>query len=251
MHDPRVAVLVFPGTNSEEETVDACRDAGIDARLFMWSDDVATLRAYDGYVLPGGFAHEDRVRAGAIAAKSASVATIVDEAQRGKLVLGLCNGAQIIAETGLLGPVAIARNLPARRFQSRTVDVVVSESADRCAFTRGLAPGSRIVMAAAHGEGRFFGTPETFAALEASGCIVLRYGGEAHNGSMHRAAGICNAEGNVLALMPHPERLAWMFNVAYRDPSARGVDPNQTAGAHAIFRNMAAALRERLAGAAR
>jgi phosphoribosylformylglycinamidine synthase I len=251
MHDPRVAVVVFPGTNSEEETIDACRDAGMDAQLFMWSDDVATLRAYDGYVLPGGFAHEDRVRAGAIAAKSAAVAAIVDEAQRGKLVLGLCNGAQVIAETGLIGDVALARNLPARRFESRTVEVVVSESADRCAFTRGLTPGLKLVMAAAHGEGRFFGTTETFAVLEATGRIVLRYGGETHNGSMHRAAGICNAEGNVLALMPHPERLAWMFNVAYRDPSARGLDPNQTAGAHVIFRNMAASLRERIAGATR
>jgi phosphoribosylformylglycinamidine synthase subunit PurQ / glutaminase len=251
MHDPRVAVIVFPGTNSEEETVDACRDAGMDAQLFMWSDDVATLREYDGFVLPGGFAHEDRVRAGAIAAKSAVVAMIVDEAQRGKLVLGLCNGAQVIAETGLLGDVAIARNLPARRFESRTVEVVVSESADRCEFTRGLAPGSTLIMAAAHGEGRFFGTPDTFAALEASGRIVLRYAGGAHNGSMHRAAGICNAEGNVLALMPHPERLAWRFNVAYRDPDARGGDPNETAGAHAIFRTMAASLRERRAEATR
>ncbi|HLJ83481.1 MAG TPA: phosphoribosylformylglycinamidine synthase I [Candidatus Eremiobacteraceae bacterium] len=251
MHDPLVAVVVFPGTNSEEETVDACRDAGMDARLFMWSDDAAALRAYDAYVLPGGFAHEDRVRAGAIAAKSAAVATIVEEAGKGKLVLGICNGAQVIAETGLLGDIAIARNLPARRFESRTVDVVVSESADRCAFTRGLAPGSILVMAAAHGEGRFFGSSETFAALEASGCIVLRYAGDAHNGSMHRAAGICNAGGNVLALMPHPERLAWRFNVAYRDPDARGGDPNEPAGAHAIFRTMATSLREQSAEATR
>ncbi len=250
MRQPRVAILVFPGTNSEEETYDAVRDAGMDARLFLWSDAASDLRAYDGYVLPGGFAHEDRVRAGAIAAKSPAVAAIVEESRRGKLVLGLCNGAQVIAETGLLGPVAIARNLPARRFQSRTVDVVVSEGADRCAFTRGLEPGLTVRMAVAHGEGRFCGTPETFEALEAAGKIVLRYESRALNGSMHRAAGICNDDGNVLALMPHPERLAWAFNVAYLDPHLRGGDPNLASGAMAIFRCMAASLRERQASTA-
>ena len=249
--DPRVAVVVFPGTNSEQETIDACRDAGMDARLFMWSDDVRALRDFDGFVLPGGFAHEDRVRAGAIAAKSAAVAAIVEEAQRGKLVLGLCNGAQVIAETGLLGDVALARNLPARRFQSRTVDLIVSDSADRCAFTRGLAPGTRLRMAAAHAEGRFFGTTATFDALEADGRIVLRYEGTAHSGSMRRAAGVCNQGGNVLALMPHPERLSWAFNVAYLDPKLRSGDPNRTVGGHAIFRCMAASLRDQHAGAAR
>ena len=98
---PRVAVIVFPGTNSEAETVDACRDAGMDARLFWWSEDPESLRSFDGYVLAGGFAHEDRVRAGAIAAKSPIVAVIKEEADKGKLVLGLCNGAQVLAEAGM------------------------------------------------------------------------------------------------------------------------------------------------------
>jgi phosphoribosylformylglycinamidine synthase I len=243
MHDPRVAVLVFPGTNSEEETVDACRDAGMDAGLFMWSEEPAALRAYDAYVLPGGFAHEDRVRAGAIAAKNPLVTLIVEEAQRGKLVLGLCNGAQILAESGVLGEIAIARNLPAGHFQSRTVDVVVGAAPERCAFTRGLQPGTIVKMAAAHGEGRFCGDPSVFERLEARGQIVLTYGGGAFNKSMHAAAGVCNEAGNVLALMPHPERLAWAFNVAYMSSSGRGGDPNRTAGAHVIFQCMANALR--------
>jgi phosphoribosylformylglycinamidine synthase I len=243
---PRVAVVVFPGTNSEVETVDACRDAGMDARLFHWSEPPTLLTNFDAFVLPGGFAHEDRVRAGAIAAKSPIVTVIAHEAKRGKLVLGLCNGAQVVAEAGLLGEVAIARNLPARHFQSRTVDVVVGERPELCAFTRGLAPGFVMKMAAAHGEGRFCGAAATFDELEARGQIVLKYADDSYNGAMHRAAGMCNVAGNVLALMPHPERLAWAFNVGYLNAADRGGDPNRPAGAHAIFQCMATSLREGL-----
>ncbi|HKW45693.1 MAG TPA: phosphoribosylformylglycinamidine synthase I [Candidatus Eremiobacteraceae bacterium] len=237
-------MIVFPGTNSEQETVDACRDAGMDAHLFHWSRRSESVRAYDAFVLPGGFAHEDRVRAGAIAAKSSIVSAIVEEANRGKLVLGLCNGAQVVAECGLLEGVALARNLPSRHFQNKTVDVVVGDKPDVCAFTRGLSPGFVMKMAAAHGEGRFFGDAAAFARLEKNGQIILRYAGDAHNGSMHRAAGICNAAGNVMALMPHPERLAWAMNVAYMNPADRGGDPNRPVGAHAIFQCMARSLRE-------
>ncbi|HXW76422.1 MAG TPA: phosphoribosylformylglycinamidine synthase I [Candidatus Eremiobacteraceae bacterium] len=242
---PLVAVVVFPGTNSETETVDACRDAGMDARLFWWSDDPQDLRRFDAFVLSGGFAHEDRVRAGAIAARSPLVDVIREEAGRGKLVLGLCNGAQVVAEAGLIGDVAIARNLPAHRFQCRFVDVVADAEPDRCAFTRGLLPGATLRMVAAHAEGRFTGDPAYFDGLEERSRIVLRYAGAAHNGAMHRAAGICNDDGNVLALMPHPERAAWTLNVAFDDPSLRGGDPNRVAGAHAIFSCMARSLRER------
>jgi len=150
---PRVAVLVFPGTNSEEETVDACRDAGMDARAILWSEPPHDLRDYHGYVIPGGFAYEDRVRAGAIAAKSPSVAVVREQAERGKLVLGLCNGAQVLAEVGLLGPVAIARNLPSGHFQCRIVDVELAAPGQRCAFTAGMVPGTTMKMAMAHGEG--------------------------------------------------------------------------------------------------
>src|SRR5271165_2040293 len=248
MPDPKVAVIVFPGTNSEVETVDACRDAGVDARLFWWSEDPETLRAFDAYVIAGGFAHEDRVRAGAIAAKSPTVAVIKEEAGKGKLVLGLCNGAQVLAEAGMLGEVALAKNLPAHHFQGLMVDVVVDREPQRCAFTDGLAPGTAMRMALAHGEGRFTGAPEVFDDLEERGRIILRYAGGSPNGARHDAAGICNDAGNVLALMPHPERAAWSLNVAYGVPALRRGDPNATAGAHAIFACMAAALRARTGG---
>ena len=243
MRSPKVAVIVFPGTNSEDETIDACRDAGMDASLFWWSDDVALLRGFDAYVMCGGFAHEDRVRAGAIAAKSPMVAVIKEEAKRGKFVLGLCNGAQVVAESGMLGDVAIARNLPSRRFQSRFVEVVTDDEPDRCAFTRGLPPGFSMRMPIAHGEGRFTGAPAYFDSLEERAQIVLRYAGAAPNGAMRRAAGICNEEGNVLALMPHPERSAWVFNASYATPGLRGENPNQTVGSHAIFQCMARSLK--------
>ena len=240
---PRVAVVVFPGTNSEDETVDACRDAGMDARLFWWSEDPRALRRFDGFVFSGGFAHEDRVRAGAIAAKSPLVDAVRTQAERGKLVLGLCNGAQILAESGMLGDVAIGRNLPARHYQCRFVDVIVGDEPGRCAFTRFLEPGTCLRMVAAHAEGRFTGESGYFEGLDERGRIVLRYNGRPHNGAMHRAAGICNDAGNVLALMPHPERAAWARNLAFEDPVLRSGDPNRPVGAHAIFESMARSLR--------
>ncbi len=240
---PKVAVIVFPGTNSEDETVDACADAGMDARLFWWSEDPARLRAFDAYVLSGGFAHEDRVRAGAIAAKSPLVDVIRREAARGKLVLGLCNGAQVLAEAGMLGDVALGRNLPARHFQCRFVDVVAGDEPGRCAFTRFLEPRASLRMVAAHAEGRFTGDSAYFDGLEERGRIVLRYAGRAYNGAMHGAAGICNDDGNVLALMPHPERAAWARNVAFEDPRYRTGDPNRPASAFAIFDSMSRSLR--------
>ena len=237
-----IAVIVFPGTNSETETVDACRDAGMDARLFWWWEAPETLRRFDAYVIAGGFAHEDRVRAGAVAAKDPIVSVIKEEAEKGKLVLGLCNGAQVLAEAGMLGSIALARNLPGRHFVGRLVEVVADRQSARCAFTAGLAPGTSMLMAAAHGEGRFTGDAATFEDLEEHGRIVLRYAGEAPNGAMHDAAGICNEAGNVLALMPHPERASWAFNLAFGEIPLRGTEPNAAIGAHAIFKNMARAL---------
>jgi phosphoribosylformylglycinamidine synthase I len=242
MTKPRVAVLVFPGTNSEEETVDACLDAGMDARAVPWSEPPRGLRDYQGYVIPGGFAYEDRVRAGAIAAKSPSIAVVKEEAHKGKLILGLCNGAQVLAEVGLIGPVAIARNLPSGRFQCRIVEVELCAPADRCAFTAGLPAGARMKMAMAHGEGRFTAEPAFFDELEREQRVTFRYVGGAPNGAMHNAAGVRNEAGNVLAVMPHPERVAWNFNLAFDDASLRTQNPMAPSGSHAIFRCMARSL---------
>lgn len=242
MSAARVAVLVFPGTNSEEETVDACRDAGLDARAVLWSDPPGDLRRYDAYVLPGGFAYEDRVRAGAIAAKSPSVSVVVEEAARGKLLLGLCNGAQVAAEAGLLGDVAIARNLPSGHFQCRIVEVELAARPQRCVITSSLPAGLRMKMAMAHGEGRFTGDAGVFDGLERDQRITFRYVGAAPNGALHDAAGVCNEAGNVLAIMPHPERVAWNFNLAFEEGPLRSRDPMQGSRSHLIFQSLARAL---------
>jgi len=240
---PSVAVLVFPGTNSEVETVDACVDAGMDARAVLWSDPPSQLRDYAAYVLPGGFAYEDRVRAGAIAAKSPSVAVVAEQAAAGKLVLGLCNGAQIVAEAGLIGPVAIAHNLPAGHFQCKIVEVELSASPARCPITAALPPGARLKMAMAHGEGRFTGNPQFFDGLERDGRITFRFVGGAPNGAMHAAAAVCNEGGNVLAIMPHPERVAWNYNLAFEEPRLRGMDPMRPSTSGSLFASLARALK--------
>lgn len=243
MRRPRVAILVFPGTNSEEETRDACTDAGMDVRLVLWSEPPSDLRAYDAYILPGGFAYEDRIRAGAVAAKSPSVAVVAEESGKGKLVLGLCNGAQILTEAGLLGAVALARNLPAGRFQNQFVEVELAADPERCAFTRGLPRDARLRMTLSHAEGRFLGEAGLFDRWAAEGRVTLRYVHGAPNSAMRDAAAICNEAGNVLACMPHPERAAWAFNVAFADPALRRGDPLRPTGAHALFERMAASLR--------
>src|SRR5215469_8139454 len=106
---PRVAVPVFPGSNSEEETVRACLAVGLHTSLIHWSAGPSALRGFDAYVLPGGFAYEDRIRAGAIAAHDALMDTVISAAQRGTLVLGICNGAQILVESGLVPGTGPAR----------------------------------------------------------------------------------------------------------------------------------------------
>ena len=242
MSEPRVAVLVFPGTNSEEETVDACRDAGMDARAVLWTEPPSDLRDYQAYVIPGGFAYEDRVRAGAIAAKSRSVEVVREQASRGKLVLGLCNGAQVVAEIGLLGPVAIAHNLPSGHFQCRIIDVALSAPPARCILTASMSEGTVVKMAMAHGEGRFTGDPGLFDRLEQAGRITFRFKDGAPNGAMHDAAGITSDKGNVLALMPHPERVAWNFNLTFSRPPSRRDDPIRPSPSHELFASMAASL---------
>lgn len=259
---PRVAVPIFPGSNSEEETLRACVAAGLETELVHWSRGPAALRPFDAYVLPGGFAYEDRVRAGAIAAHDALMEAIVAGAEAGKLVLGICNGAQILIEAGLVPgtgarrrpTAAFAPNAPSGRFLCRHVYVVLSVAPDRCALTAGLEHGAVVPMWAAHGEGRLAATPEELARLERDGHVVFRYadaagnpGGTATpNGSALDAAALTNREGNVLAILPHAERDAWTYQqrdgavrLAARGDAARMLAP---AGGHVLFRGLAGAL---------
>jgi phosphoribosylformylglycinamidine synthase subunit PurQ / glutaminase len=199
----RVGVVVFPGSNCDRDALHAAELAGAEA-LPLWHED-SDLRGADVVILPGGFAHGDYLRAGAIARFSPVMGAVQEHAARGGLVLGICNGFQVLTEAGLL-PGALLRNR-SLRFEHGWVDVTV-ERADT-PFTHAAAMGSTLRMPIAHGEGCYF-LPETeLDALEARGQVLFRYAaGSNRNGSLRDIAGVINERGNVAGLMPHPERAA-------------------------------------------
>jgi phosphoribosylformylglycinamidine synthase len=217
-----VAVVQFPGVNCEAESVRALERVGLRVEVFAWTRPAAGLRDFAAYVIPGGFAYQDRVRAGALAAKDPILETLAEEAARGKPVLGICNGAQVLVEAGLVpdtGEVglALARNQMDGRegYYSRWIYVRAEESP--CVFLAALEPGSVLPMPVAHGEGRFASKDSgRMAALVRDGQAPFRYSDaegrlaagfpDNPNGSPLAIAGVCNAAGNVLAFMPHPER---------------------------------------------
>ena len=253
----RVAVLVFPGTNSEDETVRALRAVGLEAALVHWSEPDALAR-FDAYVLPGGFAYEDRIRAGAVAAHDALMQPVIAAAQAGKFVLGICNGAQMLAEAGRVpgtGPggrptAAFAPNASGR-FQAVHVHVRLAVPPERLPILAGLAPGTVIPAWAAHGDGRLAAPPEELVRIERDGHLAFVYtdaAGQpvaAPNGAALDAAALCNAAGTVLAIMPHPERDAWTFQHLGSDRADAHGDSSRTlapSGGIAFFAAFARAL---------
>ena len=231
----RVAVVVFPGTNSEDETLRALLAVGLDGELVHWSQPEKLAR-FDAFVLPGGFAYEDRIRAGAVAAHDAVMDPVIEAAQAGKFVLGICNGAQMLAEAGLVpgtGPLrrptaAFAPNASGR-FHSVHVHVKLAVAPERVPVLAGIEPNAVIPAWSSHGDGRLAAPPEELARIERDGHRAFVYcdrdGNEVEppNGSALNAAALVNRHGNVLAIMPHPERDAWTFQHldASRD-AARG-----------------------------
>ena len=210
---PRVAVVVFPGTWSERDFAHVA-DAvlGWEARLVWHADN--DLGEVDAVVLPGGFAHGDHLRTGAIARFSPIMAAVERFAAAGGPVIGSCNGFQILTEAGLL-PGALMRN-DHLEFRCDWQWLRVAHPDAAPAWLGGMEDGALIRLPISHGEGRYVADPETLDALEAGGRVVLRYadaGGRVTaaanpNGSERGIAGIVNERGNVLGLMPHPERAA-------------------------------------------
>ncbi len=205
----RVAVVRFPGSNCEDETLAAVRRAGGEAVLVDYR--TAVLDGTDAVILPGGFSYGDYLRSGAIARFAPVMAAVRALAEGGAPVIGICNGFQILCEAQLL-PGALLHNAQ-QRFVARPVDVRVEQTATVC--THQFRRGEVIRIPVAHGEGRYVADEATLDALEAEGHVMLRYvavpGSDLPhnpNGASRDIAGICNAAGNVVGFMPHPERLA-------------------------------------------
>jgi len=257
----RVGVLIFPGTNSEEETLRACLAVGLHAELVPWNAALDDVRAFAAYVLPGGFAYEDRVRAGAIAAHDRLMSAVREGAAAGKPVLGICNGAQILLESGLVPELdeatrpqaGFTRNAPLGKYRSTHVYVKLAIAPERSAFTASLPPGIVIPAWASHGEGRLAAAPDVLQRLEREHRVAFTYCAadgsvtpqSVPNGSALGAAALVNGRGNVLAIMPHPERDAWTF--MHHDDTRERARGNTaamlgTSGGIALFEGLAAAL---------
>ena len=225
-----IAIIQFPGSNTERETLMACRRVGLNPIEFLWNDATKILSEFYGYVIVGGFAYEDRSRAGIIAALDPIMKQIRLEAEKGKPVLGICNGAQILVESGLVPGlknyrvgIALTDN---KRVQGGHVigvgyyntwaNLKMSAPSNRCAFTRHLNSGEWIKIPLAHGEGRFIVPDMLLEKMISNNQTVYRYCDDNGNivdefptnpnGSMYNLAAVCNPEGNVMAMMPHPER---------------------------------------------
>ena len=207
----KFGIVKFPGSNSDEDAFHAVTDVLGQEAVWLWHKD-HDLKGSDVIILPGGFSYGDYLRAGAIARFSPIMREVVAHADRGAPVIGICNGFQIACEAGLL-PGALLRNQNLQ-FVSELVRVRVENTETR--FSNQYASGQVLRMPIAHGEGRFTADTDTIDRLEQNGQIVFRYvnaAGEIEpatdpNGSMRGIAGIVNERGNVLGLMPHPERAA-------------------------------------------
>ncbi len=195
----RVGVVLFPGSNCEGDVMHAVTELGADAEI-LWHAE-ATVRGVDVVIIPGGFAHGDYLRPGAIARFSPVMAAVADFAESGGPVVGICNGFQVLTEAGLL-PGALQKNKALKFLCTTTSLEVVSEQS---VLTRGIDVGTRLEIPVNHFEGSYTTSPETLAELETEGRVILRYLANP-NGSMGDIAGITNAAGNVVGLMPHPER---------------------------------------------
>jgi phosphoribosylformylglycinamidine synthase len=220
------AVIVFPGSNCDRDLAVAFEAATGSKPTMVWHRDTELPDDIDLIGVPGGFSYGDYLRSGAMAARSPVVGAVIQAAERGVAVLGICNGFQILTEAGLL-PGALMRNAGIR-FVCQTVELTVENTSSR--FTRGYAQGETIRIPVAHHDGNYFADAATLDQIEGEGQVAFRYNQDI-NGSARNIAGVLNAKGNVLGMMPHPERMV--------EPQHGGTD-----GAR-LFEALAASVLER------
>ena len=197
----KFGVIVFPGSNCDRDVAYVTRDILEQPTRMVWHQDT-DISDIDVVILPGGFSYGDYLRCGAIARFSPVMSSVIEHARQGKFVLGICNGFQVLTESGLL-PGALIRNRDLHFICDRVPLKVERYSLP---WTQNYQNGEQIVLPVAHGEGKFYADEKTLNELEDNNQIVFRYEGDNPNGSLRDIAGICNKDGNVLGMMPHPER---------------------------------------------
>ena len=197
----KTAVIVFPGSNCDRDIAVALEAVTGVKPAMVWHGETSLPDGTGLVALPGGFSYGDYLRSGAVAARSPVMRAVVEAAERGLPVLGVCNGFQVLTETGLL-PGALMRN-EGLDFVCRDVELTVANA--QSAFTSRYGQGETITVPVAHHDGNFFADAETLDRLEGEGRVAFRYAGQV-NGSARKIAGVLNAAGNVLGMMPHPER---------------------------------------------
>ena len=197
----KAAVIVFPGSNCDRDIAVALEAVTGVKPAMVWHGETALPDGVGLVALPGGFSYGDYLRAGAVAARSPIIRAVVEAAERGLPVLGICNGFQVLTEAGLL-PGALMRN-EGLDFVCRDVALTVANA--QSAFTSRYGQGETITLPVAHHDGNYFADAETLDRIEGEGRVAFRYAGEV-NGSARKIAGVLNAAGNVLGMMPHPER---------------------------------------------
>lgn len=197
----KFAVIVFPGSNCDLDMYHAIKDELGEEVEYVWHDE-KDLSGFDAILLPGGFSYGDYLRCGAISRFSNIMSEVVKAAEAGKPVLGVCNGFQVLTEAGLL-PGALLRNKDLK-FMCRTVDLKVVNNETQ--FTSAYEKNDVIQIPIAHGEGNYYCDELTLSSLKENNQIVFTYASDNPNGSIEDIAGIVNERGNVLGMMPHPER---------------------------------------------
>jgi phosphoribosylformylglycinamidine synthase len=198
----KTAVIVFPGSNCDRDLAVAFRDITGHETTMVWHGETTLPEGLDIVGVPGGFSYGDYLRSGAMAARSPVMRAVADAASKGVAVLGVCNGFQVLTETGLL-PGALMRNA-GLNFVCRDVGLSVANS--QTMFTSQYDDGEEIVIPVAHHDGNYFADDITLDRIEGEGRVAFRYAGNV-NGSARNIAGIVNDAGNVLGMMPHPERM--------------------------------------------